>query len=289
MRLLLFLPLAQAIIRGINFFGLETEHMDFMCTWDHPIDWHVSKIKELNFSHIRVPFSHDYIHQNDWKVLDEFFDAAERHDLKITLDFHRLEKTHQSAKPYNDQVTFDMFLEAWRTILQRYVSRPSLEAVDCFNEYQGDNWVEWNNLARQIISYIETNFPNRFLFYVGGTQWGGNLQFVNLTDMACHDRIIYSIHKYPFSDHEPFESAWNISFGPFKPVVNIGEFGFKSDQNDQVAWARRFLNWLLAQNIRDSYFWTYTWNSGDTGGILLEDCTTVDELKMALLHQFWNA
>lgn len=287
---LLALPvLVNGVIRGLSLFGLETEYENFMCTWTHPIDWHVAKIKELNFTHIRVPFSYDFVISNNWKPLDEFFDSVERHDLKVALDFHRLDKTHQSAKPYDSRVSFDMFLDAWKIMLTRYRDRPALEAVDIFNEYQSDNYVEWNNLARQIVSTIEHEFPSRFIYYVQGTQWGGNLQFVNLTDMLCSHRIQYSIHKYWFSDKEPLEQNWDISFGPFKPIVNVGEWGFMSNDPNQMAWANRFIDFLKSKNISDSYFWTWSWNSGDTGGILLEDCTTVDQTKMVLLWKYWNA
>jgi len=277
------------MIRGIAYFGCETEYMNFMCNWSHPIDWHIAKIKELNFTHVRIPFSYDFVVRQDWQPLDELFDAVERHNLKVALDFHRLDKTHQSAKPYDNRVTFDMFLDTWKTILHRYHDRSALEAVDIFNEYQSDNYVEWNNLARQIVSTIENEFPARFIYYVQGTNWGGNLQYVNLTDMLCARRIQYSIHKYWFSDREPLEEKWDISFGPYKPIVNVGEWGFMSNQPDQVAWATRFIDWLISKNISDSYFWTWTFNSGDTGGILLEDCTTVDQNKMNLLRRFWNA
>jgi len=259
-----------------------------MCTWQHPLDWHVAQIKELNFTHVRVPFSYDYITKGDFSKLDEFFEAVERHQLKVALDFHRLENTHQSAKPYTDKITFDMFLGAWRTILNRYHQRSVLEAVDIFNEYQSDNYVEWNNLARQIVSFIEKDFPNRFIYYVQGVSWGGNLQYVNLTDMLCSHRIQYSIHKYWFSDKEPLEENWNISFGPFKPIVNVGEWGFMSNQPNQIVWASRFINWLVSKNIFDSYFWTWSFNSGDTGGILLEDCTTVDYVKIKMLTDYWS-
>lgn len=286
--LLFFLPTISAIIRGLSTFGMETEYMDFMCSWAHPIDWHVSKIKELGFTHLRVPFSYDYVTSSDWHSLDTLFDAAYNEDLNVTLDFHRLEKTHQSAKPYNSRVSFDMFLDAWWTILDRYRDYPNLEALDIFNEYQSDNYEEWNNLARQIVSFIEAFYPDRYKYYVGGTQWGGNLQFVDLSDMGCSDRIYYTIHKYHFSDTEPLEEAWNVSFGSQKWIVNVGEWGFMSDHPDQVDWANRFVDWLLSVNIRDSYFWCYSWNSGDTGGLLKEDCTTIDEVKMDLLRRYWE-
>ena len=96
-----------------------------------------------------------------------------RYEIDVVLDFHRLHSTHQSFyRPYDNNYTFDHFLHAWKKILDRYKFFPNLKGIDIFNEYQGDNVVEWNNLSRQIVSFIESNFPNRFEFYVGGVRWG---------------------------------------------------------------------------------------------------------------------
>jgi hypothetical protein len=148
--------------------------------------------------------------------------------------------------------------------------------------------MEWNNLARQIVNYIESKFPDRFVYYIGGVSWGGDLHFVDLEDLPYSDRIRYTIHKYYFSDSEPYEEKWDYSFGEHKLVVNVGEFGYLSDKPNEVSWAKRFMNWLLSKHIRNTYFFTWSYNSQDTGGILLTDCTTVDEDKMGLLRNFWS-
>lgn len=284
------------IIKGINWFGFETEYKNLMCTWSHDIEWHLKKIKNVGFNYIRLPFSLEYVEEGNWKYMDEFFEKSRELELDVVLDFHRLHSTHQSAKPYDNMYDFDDFLNGWKTILDRYKDYENLRAVDIFNEYQSGNYVEWNNLARQIVSFIETNFPERFQFFVGGTNWGGNIHNIDLSDLAYHDRIRYSIHKYWFSDTEPYEGKWNYSFGDHKPVINVGEWGYMSDVPSEAQWAERFVEYLRQHDLKDTFFWTWSHNSGDTGGILMEtsksrtgqDCTDVDYKKMLLLHHLWS-
>jgi endoglucanase len=277
----------NAVIRGINTFGLETEYMGFMCDWAHPIEWHIEKIASLGFNTLRIPFSHDFVRTSDFAAMDEIFFQAEKYDLNISLDFHRIHKTHQASKPYDEQVSFDQFLESWKIILARYEASKNLIYVDIFNEYQSDNYVEWNFLARQIVSYIEHEFPERFSFFVGGTVWGSDLHFVDLSDLPYKERIFYTIHTYWFNSHEPFEEWWDYHFGPYKNIVSVNEWGYISSNSNEVDFAERFVEWLISKDIHDSYFWSWSPNSGDTQGILKDDCTAVDENKMNLLKVLW--
>lgn len=286
----------ESIIKGINWFGFETEYKNLMCTWTHDIEWHLNTIKKIGFNYIRLPFSLEYVQEGNWSQMDIFFEKTKELGLDVVLDFHRLHSTHQSTKPYDNEYSFDDFLYGWKTILNRYQKYENLKAVDIFNEYQSGNYVEWNNLARQIVSFIETNFPDRFEFFVGGTNWGGNIHNMDLSDLPYYNRIRYSIHKYWFSDSEPYDEKWDYSFGDHKPVINVGEWGYKSDEENEVLWAEKFVEYLRRNDLRDTFFWTYSYNSGDTGGILLEasksrsgqDCTDVDYKKMLLLHHLWD-
>lgn len=284
-------PLPQDIIRGINWFGLETEYYGLMCTWQNPIDWHLEKIDHLGFNYIRLPFSVEYVQRGEWSQMDSFFHHVQNHEsIKVVLDCHRLHSTHQSSKPYDNFYSFDVFLDSWRIILDRYQNVNNLESVDIFNEYQSENYVEWNSIARQTLTYIEYHFPERFHYMVGGTNWGGNLHYVSVEDLPFSKRVSYSIHKYWFSDTEQdYEEKWNYSFADVNlPLINVGEWGYKSTSLKETEWAESFVDFLIKKNLRDTFFWTYSYNSGDTAGVLLEDCTTVDEKKMELLHYLWN-
>ena len=286
----------NSIIKGINWFGFETEYKNLMCTWSHDIEWHLNTIKRVGFNYIRLPFSLEYVQEGNWSQMDIFFEKSKELGLDVVLDFHRLHSSHQSAKPYDNVYTFDDFLYGWKVILDRYKDYENLKAVDIFNEYQSSNYVEWNNLARQIVSFLETNFPERFQYFIGGTNWGGNIHNMDLSDLPYHDRIRYSIHKYWFSDSPPYEEKWDYSFGDHRPVINVGEWGYMSDVESEAQWAERFVEYLRDNDLRDTFFWTYSHNSGDTGGILLEasksrsgqDCTDVDYKKMLLLHHLWE-
>lgn len=279
---------SSEIIKGINYFGFETEYKNLMCTWSNNIEWNVQKIKEIGFNYIRLPFSLEFVQEANFQNMDIFFEESRKLNLNVVLDFHRLHSSHQSSKPYDNRYSFDDFLEAWKTILKRYESYENLKAVDIFNEYQSDNYVEWNSLSRQIVSFIESEFPERFIFFIGGTNWGGNLHHMDLTDLAFHDRIRYSIHKYWFSDTQPYEPKWDYSFGDHKPVVSVGEWGYMSEVQSEVEWAEKFVNYLIKNELRDTFFWCWSPNSGDTKGILLDNCSTIDQDKMALLHRLWN-
>jgi endoglucanase len=284
-------PFNNSIIRGISWFGFETERRDLMCLWTHDIQWNLEKMDELGFNSIRLPFSYDFVQAGQWQKMDEFFDAVQKTNLTVALDFHRIEDTHQSAKPYNDKVSFDKFLEAWNVILGRYHTVPNLVAVDCFNEFQSQDYVEWNNLARQIVGYIEKHYAERFIYYIGGTQWGGNIHYVNLDDLPfAKERIKYTIHAYWFSiQQEPLESGWEWSFGEHdRLVINVGEWGFISSSPKETDWAIRFIAWLKTKGIYNSYLWTWSYNSGDTQGVLKEDCHSIDDKKMSIVWSYWE-
>jgi len=69
------------------------------------------------------------------------------------------------------------------------------------------------------------------------------------------------------------------------PVI-VGEFGGRSVGDDQEGiWQRALVSYLRENNISYIY-WTLNPNSGDTGGILLDDWQTVDPNKRDLLSGY---
>jgi hypothetical protein len=209
--------------------------------------------------------------------MDEFFDLTHQKNISVLLDFHRLEKTHQSPVPWNDKYSFDDFLYGWDTILERYSSYDNLKGVDIYNEYQGSDIRLWENVMRHSINHIEERYPNRFDYVVGGYNWASSL---NGFDLGI-ENVIYSIHKYPFQS-----DSWDWAFGDLDRNIIVGEWGFLSHE---IEWGEAFVDYLIEKDIRDTFFWTWSWNSGDTGGILKEDCETVDWDKMNLLRRLWYA
>jgi aryl-phospho-beta-D-glucosidase BglC (GH1 family) len=87
---------------------------------------------------------------------------------------------------------------------------------------------------------------------------------------------------------------WEALFGQFSAVhpVVVGEWGGKYGQGTggqaDAVWQNAFVDYLLSKGIRNSFYWCYTPNSGDTGGIL-DDALQVRADKMALLRKLWGA
>ena len=78
--------------------------------------------------------------------------------------------------------------------------------------------------------------------------------------------------------------------------MNVGEWGYMSDVPREGEWSVKFVEYLRKNDLKDTFFWTWTHNSGDTGGVLMDrlssrtgqDCTDVDYKKMLLLHHLWS-
>jgi endoglucanase len=68
----------------------------------------------------------------------------------------------------------------------------------------------------------------------------------------------------------------------------VGEWGYISTDDKQVQWAEHFVKYLKDKNIRNTYFWSWNFDSGDTKGVLLDNCNDVDQNKVQLLHTLWN-
>ena len=85
---------------------------------------------------------------------------------------------------------------------------------------------------------------------------------------------------------------WEVLFGKLSPKhpVIIGEWGgrYGTANAKDVAWQNALVDYLIAKGIRSSLYWSYTPNSGDTGGIL-DDALNVRQDKMLLLRRLWAA
>ena len=287
MKLLLYALMIQSvvsdIIKGFSYTGLEAQMLD--CSWKHPPEFYIDKTKELGFNYIRLPFSAQYVQAGNWTMMDRVFESAHFNNMSILLDYHRTYSSHQGDF---SETNLKEFLKTWRVILERYYYNPVLQGVGVFNEYQQNDADYWNKNMRTAVENIEHAFPNRFWYLVGCPRWSGHCGGMSLEDLPYADRIRYDIHKYIFSGTGD-QHDWNLSFGDLNisNKIIVGEWGFISSQPEQVAWANRFVDYLIQKNIRNTFFWVVVFSSGDTGGIW-KDCDNIDQAKIDLIHRLWG-
>jgi endoglucanase len=134
--------------------------------------------------------------------------------------------------------------------------------------------------------------------------WGGNLsgaaQFP--VRLSVPNKLVYSAHEYAISvfhqtwfDDPNFPAnmpaLWNHFWGYLEqqniaPVL-LGEFGTTlQDPRDRV-WLQSLMQYLgTGPTGIDFTFWSLNPNSGDTGGILNDDWTTVNTAKESILQPY---
>jgi aryl-phospho-beta-D-glucosidase BglC (GH1 family) len=177
----------------------------------------------------------------------------------------------------------------------------------------------WKAATESAAAAILPANPNLLIFVQGITgnfdgventaismNWGENFQPQAYQPLNIpHGKLVLSPHTYgpdvyvkPTFNAPTFpanlSADWERLFGQFASIYTIvpGEWGGRyrqegaGDQRD-VAWQDAFVDYLLSKGIRNSFYWCYTPNSHDTGGIL-DDSLAVLEDKMALLRRLWG-
>jgi hypothetical protein len=203
--------------------------------------------------------------------------------MSILLDFHRVNSNYQSANPFND-LTMTEYTDCWNKVLDRYFDYEKVKWVGLFNEFQGadDQGKYWSEMMRQTISLLETRqYHGRWIYLVGGTQWGGSLHDIDMEGQPYSDRVRLEIHKYHFSGTST-EEDWNHSFGNYPEKIIVGEWAINREN-----WDERFISYLQRRNIHDNFYWTMA-NSGDTINIWENDCESLNWDVINKIKLLWG-
>lgn len=148
----------------------------------------------------------------------------------------------------------------------------------------------------------------------GNTWWGGNLSNAGAFPVRLNvpGRLVYSPHDYPasvyaqtwFSDPNypnnlpaVWDQHWGYLFRLGTAPILLGEFGSKLATASDQQWAQKIVQYIQGDLNGDGTndlgtnqlgiswtWWSWNPNSGDTGGILNSDWTTVDAAKLNLLQ-----
>ena len=277
-----------SIMRCTNFFGLETQLYNTDCAWVQPAKFYIDELGRRGFNYLRIPFSAGYIERGDFSILDNIFSSVSQWNMSILLDWHRNRNVGWQGD-WLDDLSRDDYLQLYTLLISKYQFNPSLTMLGLFNEYKGLDIGYWKTEMEFIVLYFEKLFPNRFHWVIGCPQWSGNCHDMDWSHLNFSDRILIDIHKYSWSRiiDKAYEEDWEYSFPKNKSNVLLGEWGWKSDLPEQIAWASHFIQWLKKNNVSNSCFWVSVSNSYDTSG-LWKDCREFEESKYLLLKELWG-
>jgi endoglucanase len=235
----------------------------------------------------------------------------------VILDRHRPDSHAQSDLWYTPEYDEARWIRDWVMLAKRYAANDTVIGVDLHNEPHGratwgsdDPATDWRLAAERAGNAILQVNPNLLIIVQGVERyqedwywWGGNLSGARdkPVRLDAPAQLVYSTHVYgpgvypqpwfsdpSFPDNMP--EIWDRHWGylvkeGIAPVI-VGEFGGRSVGEDKEGiWQRALVSYLRENNFSYTY-WTLNPNSGDTGGILLDDWQSVDPAKEALLSGY---
>jgi endoglucanase len=134
--------------------------------------------------------------------------------------------------------------------------------------------------------------------------WGGNLskagQFPVRLDVA--NRLVYSPHEYATSVYRQswfddpafpanlpavWDRYWGYLYKQNTAPIMMGEFGSTLQNPEDKVWLEKLMAYTGTGVDGMSFtYWSWNPNSGDTGGIALDDWTNVNTAKQAILQPY---
>jgi endoglucanase len=245
------------------------------------------------------------------QIMDKIVAYAGQIGLRIILDRHCPSTAGQSALWYTPAYPAQRWISDWQMLASRYRGNTTVVGADLHNEPHdeacwgcGDTGRDWRLAAERAGNAILSVNPD-WLIIVEGVQnyngdyywWGGNLSGAGTYPVRLNvpNRLVYSAHDYPstvsaqqwFNDPSypnNLPAIWDSHWGylhknNIAPVL-LGEFGTKLETTSDTQWLDTLVNYLgYGAGGINWTFWSWNPNSGDTGGILLDDWLTIHQAK----------
>lgn len=223
----------QVLLRGVNWFGMETDTHVPHGLWVRDYKDMLAQIKKLGYNVIRLPYSvqalrssnisaidfsignnKDFWGKTPLQVMDLVIAEAQRQGLLIILDNHGLIDNKMSELWYGDGFSETDWINTWKMLANRYKSRSNVIGADLKNEPYGKaRWgnndinTDWRLAAERCAKQIQAIASNWLVLVEGvgnvpeKNQWdwaGGNLRDVKQfpVRLTKANKLVYSPHEY---------------------------------------------------------------------------------------------
>jgi endoglucanase len=248
------------------------------------------------------------------QVMDAVVTRAKDAGLNILLDRHRPGSAAQSELWYTPEYSEERWIADWQQLAERYKNEPAVIGFDLHNEPHGpacwgcgDAATDWHAAATRAGNAVQQINPQLLIVIEGvekqssssSTWWGGGLAPVASApvSLGVANQVVYSPHDYPASIYPQkwFSAAtypgnlpavWDANWGYLAksgtaPIL-LGEFGTRHETTSDQQWLDTLVAYLGDSGMSFAY-WSFNPNSGDTGGLVMDDWTTPQAAKLAAL------
>ena len=254
-----------------------------------------------------------------FQLLTLVVEHAAARGILILLDLHRLDSNvwpDPQGLWYSDSVSMPALQRAWDLLAKRFCGHWNVMGADLFNEPHGGTWdtgdaaTDWNLAAEQLATGVLDRCSRWLVFVEGVGQagrkmpeyfWGENLSGVRRKPLhlAQPGKVVYSPHLYgpglagymhyflwadfPASMPHVWHEHFGFLLGRSDVTVVVGEWGGPLNSPEDTRWQHELVDYLVQNGHVSSFYWCLNPNSGDTGGLLLDDWITPNEQKLGLL------
>lgn len=226
---------SQFLLKGVNWFGFETETFSPHGLWSTSMDYLLDFLKREKFNAIRVPFSTEFAEKMDkinptaidysvnpdlkgktaGQVMDVLVRKCKQRGMYVMPDMHRFEGRGSIPELwYDDKYSERRVIEAWKRIVTRYKNDSTVFAIDLKNEphgratWGGDPKTDWAAAAERIGNALLKVKPKLLIFVEGidrtkdypsrTSWWGGCLDQMVKRPIKLNvpNRLVYSPHVY---------------------------------------------------------------------------------------------
>lgn len=257
---------SEVVLRGVSWFGFETEIHVVHGLWRRSYQDMIAQIKQTGFNAVRLPFCPDTLRgtptdhikadlnpalvgKDSLETLDIIMNELNEQGMYIMLDQHRPNCTDQSPLWYTTYYSEDQWINDLEFISQRYRHLSFFIGIDIKNEPYGATWgtgnskTDWKLASEKAGQAILNKNPHLLIFVQGimrnptcvessGHFWGENLEPIRcypLDESAVpKHKVVYSPHVYgPDVYPQPYFNAAN--FPNNMPGLWESHFGFLHD------------------------------------------------------------
>lgn len=303
-------------LKGVNWFGYDNGCNLVNGLWIHPMSWYLDFVRSNNFNTLRIPFSYETATNLDKPLssyclgpegfynirdsLDYLFKEAGKRNINILLDFHRIHDDI-TEKPL-DILSMDQFANAWYNMIDVAIKYDNFMGIDIKNEPHGQTTLsQWAVIVNRFMFLVEKKYPTyEGLFFIEGTQgidgsgvWGGSFNGLKSHMLEINEKVVFSPHVYGSTELKYYvdfgEDYFNKHFGfllkEYNNAIVIGETGGSFDHNNgDYNFFQRLGDYLKKIGQTNLFYWSLTPNSQDIGGLLRDDWTTPEQVKLDWLE-----
>jgi len=247
---------------------------------------------------------------------------AQEAGVFVLLDFHTCDPARLGAGLPGSPIgcpgyTVEEWIADIETLAQLSLTFDNVVGIDLTNEPHALTWSAWASLVSQAGQAALAVNPNITIWVEGvgnasanggfSVNWGGNLFEAGPISGIPANRLVFSPHAYGpsvagqsyFSDPSypaNMPGIWNTHFGHLVDqgfTLIVGEYGGHyttspdESQNDRL-WQDSFVDYLIDRGTTSNFYWAINPNSGDTGGVYLDDWLTWNQDKLALLQRLMD-